>query len=239
MFKYIKWELINEAKSKAIILGIIAAIYLFVGVLPLESSDNILISFIYLAFIVILIGTSMFSFLYGAKRTMDSFKNRTFLLESMIPLSPMQILLAKYILAILFDVIFSILFVLGLSVIFAKDNVNLVVELIQGLMNADFDVKKMLFEMLFAMLSSTIAFTALTSSIFIGIKSFFPNGKGLKLISYISAMFILQTVIKTFSKIVYYDDPKIFVYCIIMLILSVSCYFISVWFIRNKLEVYN
>ena len=57
MFKYIKWELINEAKSKAIILGIIAAIYLFVGVLPLESSDNILISFIYLAFIVILIGT--------------------------------------------------------------------------------------------------------------------------------------------------------------------------------------
>ena len=104
MSKYIKWELINEFKNKAILFGIIAVVYFLVLVVP--YSDNVFSSFLYLAFFIIMSLTTILSFTYGANRTMNSYKNQTFLLESMIPLSPKKILLAKYILAIFFDFIF-------------------------------------------------------------------------------------------------------------------------------------
>ena len=44
MSKYIKWELINEFKNKAILFGIIAVVYFLVLVVP--YSDNVFFFFL-------------------------------------------------------------------------------------------------------------------------------------------------------------------------------------------------
>ena len=137
------------------------------------------------------------------------------------------------------NIVFSIIFVLGISVIFAKADINIISTIVEYLMHADFDAKKMLFELFLMMISSTIAFTALTSTIFIGIKSFFPNGQGLKIISYISSVFLLQTITQNITNVASYDNGLVLLYSGVMVLLSVICYFGSVWFIQNKLEVYN
>lgn len=237
MFKYIKWELINEMKSKAILFGLIAVIYLLVLILP--SSDSVIMTCIYMIFTIILLLTLLMAFIYGAKRTMDSYKNQTFLLESMIPLSPSKILLAKYILAIVFDFLFCLIFVLGFAVIFSKANINLLEEIVQYYFKADFDTKTVIARMFLLTISSTIAYTSLTSFIFIGLKSFFQNGKALKIISYVVSYIIFSLIstslTKSYDLIANYD----LIFSLIMIIITIICYGGSVLLIENKLEVYN
>ncbi len=236
MFKYIKWELINELKSKKLLLGVIAVTYLLVYLLP--ASDNAIMDFIYLLFSIILIGTGVMAFFYGAKRTMDSYKNQTFLLESMIPLSPSKILLAKYILAIFFNFVFCIIFVLGLSVIVAKADVNLIDLFIQGFLQLDADGKTFILRAFIQMISYTIAYTSIISLIYIGLKSFFPNGKGLRSISYIVALFLLSLLQNALAENLPAANYDI-ITSLIMLVITILGYGASVWFIQNKLEVYN
>ena len=236
MFKYIKWELINELKNKKLLLGVIAITYLLVYLLP--ASDNVIIDFLYLLFSIILFMTGIFAFFYGAKRTMDSFKNQTFLLESMIPLSPSKILLAKYLLAILFNFVFCAIFVLGLSVIFAKSDINLINLFIQGFLQLDADSKTFIFRAFIQMISYTIAYTSIISCLYIGLKSFFPNGKGLRGIAFVVGLFLLsllQNILVDHLPVASFDIMT----SIIMLIITIICYFGSVWFIENKLEVYS
>lgn len=237
MFKYIKWELIDEMKSKRLLLAVIAVVYFLVYLIP-NNSDNVIVGFIYLLFSIILLVTSLMAFFYGAKRTIDSFKNQTFLLESMIPLSPSKILLAKYILAIFFDLIFCIIFVLGLSVILAKADVNLIEFFIKGFLQLNYDGKTFILRAFVQMISYTIAFTSIISCIYIGIKSFFPNGKGLRTIAYIAGIFLLsliQNILADHIPMANYD----IITSIIMLVITVLGYGASVWFIENKLEVYS
>lgn len=237
MFKYIKWELINEMKSKALLFGLIAVIYLLVLILP--SSDSVIMTCIYMIFTIILLLTLLMAFIYGAKRTMDSYKNQTFLLESMIPLSPSKILLAKYILAIVFDFLFCLIFVLGFAVVFSKANINLLEAIVQYYFNADFDTKTVIARMFLLTISSTIAYTSLTSFIFIGLKSFFQNGKALKIISYVVSYIIFglisTSLTKSYDSIANYD----LIFSLIMIIITIICYGGSVLLIENKLEVYN
>lgn len=238
MFKYIKWELINEIKSKKVLFGIVALVYLLVLILP-NSSDNLLVNSIVLAFIIIFFATLALTFVYGANRTMNSYKNQTFLLESMLPLSPSKILLAKYILAILFDFVFCIIFILGLAVLLSKENINLIETLLQYFLQSDASTKTIIFRIFFLIITTTIAFTSLLTLLYIGIKSFFPNGKGLKIVSYIAGFFVLDIISSTLFRVVNSSANGDLIYSIVMLILAVICYVGSVWFIENKLEVYN
>lgn len=238
MFKYIKWELINEIKSKKVLFGIVALVYLLVLILP-NSSDNLLVNSIVLAFIIIFFATLALTFVYGTNRTMNSYKNQTFLLESMLPLSPSKILLAKYILAILFDFVFCIIFILGLAVLLSKENINLIETLLQYFLQSDASTKTIIFRIFFLIITTTIAFTSLLTLLYIGIKSFFPNGKGLKIISYIAGFFALDIISSALFRAVNSSANGDLIYSIVMLILAVICYVGSVWFIENKLEVYN
>lgn len=240
MFKYIKWELINEFKSKLVMFGVIAIVYLLIFIIPNSSLDaNVITSFITLSFSIILFITFALTFIYGAKRTMDSYKNQTFLLESMIPLSPSKLLLAKYILAILFDFIFCLIFILGFAVILAKDNINLFQNLIQYFFNTNVSMRTIILRAFLLTITSTIAFTSFISLLFIGIKSFFPNGKGIKAISYIVGLFLLSTISDILRSSFNTSSNFDLIYSLTMIILTILCYRGSVWFIENKLEVYN
>lgn len=236
MFKYIKWELINELKSKKLVLGVIAITYLLVYLLP--TVDNVIMNFIYLLFSIILGGTGIMAFFYGAQRTINTFKNKTFLLESMIPLPSSKILFAKYILAIFFNLVFCIIFILGLSVIFAKANTNLIELFINGFLQLDADGKTFILRAFIQMISYTIAYTSIISLLYIGLKSFFPNGKGLRSISYIVGIFLLSLVQNALSNNIISANYDI-ITSLIMLVISLACYGASVWFIENKLEVYS
>lgn len=236
MFKYMKWEFLEDIKNKKILFGMVGVIYLLTFLLP--DSDTFLTGLIYLAFIFILMGSCFLSFMYGAKRTMDTYTKKTFLLESMIPLSPSKILLAKYILAILFDIIFSIVFWIGLVVILSKANVNLLEDFIEVLTHSSFDAKKAILRFCFLAICTAIAFTSFTSFVFVGLKSFFKKARGLKIISYIISYFVLSITSNIILKSITSTSIDIF-YSFIMLVITALCFWGSVWFVENKLEIYN
>ncbi len=233
MFNYIKWELVNETKNKKIVLFTIVAIYLAVALLP--YNDNIITDFIYLAFSLIIMGSLVLGFLYGAKRTIDSYKNQTFLLESMISLSPGKILFAKYILAIIFNFVCSLIFIFGIFIAFNKSNIN--VDLIfKFFMNIDLKDKLELLKLFTSIFASTITFTAVVTFVYIAIRSFLPNIKIIKFLVYMASLFVLEILYQIIYDIC---NNSFMVYSILMLVVSFICYIGTVWFIENKLEVYK
>ena len=232
MFKYIKWELINELKNKKIILATIAIIYFCVAFIP--SFDNLLMNFIVLSFTIILIGTFFLAFFYGTSRTVNSYKSQTFLLESMISLPPSKILLAKYIIAIILNLAVSIIFVTGLSIVFSKEEI--ILGLLKMFIDTDFETKTIIFRTFIFILSATTAFTSLAILTFITLKSLSPNSKGLRFVSLFISLFILTMIS---SSIADNQITNNLVYSIVMIIVSIICYLCSVWFIEHKLEIYN
>lgn len=236
MFNYIKWELKNEIKTKILAIAIIAFIFIFVFLFP--ASDNILNTFCYIAFTFIMIITLIMTYLYGVKKTMDSYSNQTFLLESMIPLSPKKILAAKYLLAIIYDIIFYIIFILGLAIILDKADINFFNEIINFIFDTDFDAKKVFIRICILLLSSTIAFTALINLVFIAIKSLIPKMKITKLIALFIGSFIMFSICELYGDITS-GQLSDYVFSLVMIILSTICFFATSWFTENKLEIYN
>ena len=240
MFKYIKWELLDEFRKKKLLLGCVAIIYILVLILSREST---LIRYLILPMIIILLGSLSLAFSSGAKKTMDSYQNKTFLLESMIPLSPNKILLAKYILAIILNIIYSIVFIIGLAIILKKADINLIKEILDALYSLDFDEWLILIRFFVLLISASIAATSLTTLVFLALKSVFPNGKGLKTISYIVTVVLVTFISGTFladlfrsmAQSEYYD----IYFSILLLGAATAGYFGSLYFVKNKLEIYN
>lgn len=240
MFKYIKWELIDEFRRKKLLAAFVAIVYLLVLITP---GDATLMRYLIIPITIILCGSLFLSFISGAKKVMDSYQNKTFLLESMIPLSPDKILLAKYILAIIFNLIYTIIFVLGLAVVLNKADINLIKEILDELWSLDFDEWLVLIRTFILLLSSSIASTSLITLVFLMLKSFFPNGKGLKIISFILSAVIFNIITTSFladfleniSKLEYAD----LVFSALLLVFAAIGYFCSLYFVKNKLEIYN
>ena len=239
MFKYMKWELREELKNKRIILLFIAIVYFLIYALP---SKNFLYNYICIPYGFILLGSLFLSFVYGTKRTLDSYKNQTFLLESMIPISPGKLLLAKYILAILANIFYVIIFIIGMCIMLAKVDISTIKEIIELLFSLKIDEIAILMRIFIVLLSTTIACTSIITLIYLMLKSFFPNARGLRIISFIIGGIVLDIISNVlFSKAEYLDkiNYEDIVYSLIFIAISVICYFISVWFVKEKLEVYN
>lgn len=240
MFKYIKWELLDEFRKKKLILAFIAIIYLLVLITP---TDATIIKYLIIPMTFILLGSLLLSFISGAKKVMDSYQDKTFLLESMIPLSPNKILLAKYIIAVIFNLIYTVIFVIGLAVILKKADIHLIKEILEELYSLDFDEWIVLIRTFILLLSSSISSTSLITLVFLALKSIFPNGKGLKIISFIVSGIIANIITSSFLseffaniKDMAYSD---IIYSLILLALAAVGYFASLWFVKNKLEIYN
>jgi len=110
MFKYIKWEL-KDFYKKYYKVGIgILILYALMALIPINFyQESVFSSLILIPFILTITVLMLGTFVYGTKRVIDTFKKPTFLLESMISYSPKKILLAKYLLAFIINVIFSVL----------------------------------------------------------------------------------------------------------------------------------
>ena len=241
MSKYIKWELKEEIRTKFIPLIVIAIVYLLTIVVPDNSSLSGIVS---IPFTLILISSLVLSYVYGAYRTMKSYEKPTFLLESMIPLSPSKILLVKYLLGIIFNILFTILFIIGFAIVLYKiGEMEMIKEILKLFFNLDINGKTVIIRLLFMMLSSTISFTTFTTLVYLIIKSLFPNSKRVLLVSFITGGILYSVILSSGLKELFKNLQELgqadILYSVVLLGVSVVCYFISVWFIKNKLEVYN
>ena len=241
MFKYIKWELKDELKRKSVLGIVVVILYLLIYILPSESET---VGLLAIPYIIVLLGSILMAYLYGAYRTMKSYQRDTFMLESMIPFNPGTLLLAKYILAIIFNIIFSLVYVLGVAVVLFKEgNLDVVKGMLDFFFQMDFDEMQALLRMLLVLFTTTVAFTSFATLLFLAIKSFFPNLNGATLISITLGLFLFSRIIISYIKNIASNMDSFgegdILYCIFFLAITAICYFISVIFIRDKLEVYN
>lgn len=240
MSKYIKWELIDFFKKKKIVFIFVAALYFLLFIVP---TDSTFMNYLTIPTIIVLYASCVLGFFAGAKKCMDSYQDKTFLLESMIPLSPNKILLAKYLLAIILNLIYLIVFIFGLGIILHKADISLISIILDIFKNIDVDGVELLLRLFLSMVASSVSFTAVTTLMFIALKSFFPAGKGLKAIAVVCGGFLINIIIVTFIKALFQNMNDIDYFDIISSLIflgtSVIYYFISVWFVKNKLEVYS
>ena len=118
MFNYIKWELKSIYRKYTKVLIAMAIIMGLMGVIPLE--ENVITEAISFAFVITMMILMLSTYVLGTKKVLDTFRKPTFLLESMISIPTSKLLLAKYILAIIINVICSVLVVVGICVILAR-----------------------------------------------------------------------------------------------------------------------
>lgn len=235
MIKYIKWELFNEFQNKKILLLIIGIVYMVIGIIPITSIKGAFLELFYMAFIIILFISLFFSFIYGAKRTISSYKNKTFLLESMISSSPNKILLTKYFLAIFFNILWFLLFLSGVLLLLFKFDINAIKTLIVIVFGEDFSDIYEFIRTTFLIFISTITFTSLSTFVFVSIKSYFPNFNIGSTLTFIISYFIGSIILQICMPIM----NDYWVSIILNIIFSMLCYFGTVYFVKNKFEVYN
>ena len=240
MFKYIKWELLEELRKKRVIFGSIVVVYLLTLLLPFESH---LIDYLAIPLVIILYGSLMLSYLAGTIKVMKSYEEQTFLLESMIPLSPNKILLAKYLIAIIMNIFYCLIFVIGVAIIGAKADLNVIKFLIELYKQLESIKSGIVLRIFLLLIASTTLSTSFITLVFLALKSTFPNGRGLKAISFIGGGTILEFIINEillnpFKELLRSNTGDIFI-SLILLGLSALCYFASLYFVKEKLEIYN
>jgi ABC-type transport system involved in multi-copper enzyme maturation permease subunit len=239
MFNYIKWELKDTFKSRYKWLILAAVIYLLTVIIPLEDKDNNYFQDLILLGFFITISVALFgTFFKGTKTVIDSFDKKTFLLESMIPLPPKKILLAKYILAIILNTIYFIIFYLGILVIvFKSSGFQGIIKSLDNLIK-NFEIITFI-EGSFNLFLLSITFMSLAILCFVIAKVLNPNSKSSKFIGIIIAVISLYTIIFVLSLIWSSSNCNIYVSDLLYLTISVCSYFFTSYLIEKKLEIYT
>lgn len=229
MFNYIKWELKSIYRKYTKVLIAMAIIMGLMGVIPLE--DNAITEAISFAFVITMMFLTLSTYVLGTKKVLDTFRKPTFLLESMISIPTSKLLLAKYILAIIINVICSILLVVGICVILAR--AESLIEILEFLnIKIDFEV----IEVLITLLISSTFFTSTVTLCFVWLKSMFPKLKGSLFFGALVWYFTVSFFMGILSSL---DVDSIWVLNFIELLIIGLSYFGTVHLIENKLEIYN
>lgn len=244
MFKYIKWELFALGKKNLKWLCAILGLYLLVFILPL-SEDSTIENLIYIPFMLVIGLSFAGAFLFGTKKVIDTFRKKTFLLESMISFSPYQILLAKYILAIIINIVCVLIGTLGIIVIMGKfGSVELIAEFFEGLFSEVGFANITKFIITVGMTS--LSFTSLVTLCYVVAKCIIPNGKGSIVLGVIIWWFANYFVNQLFYGIIFenmdiniLETQAFLVYNLLWAALIAVYYLITVKLIQNKLEIYN
>lgn len=235
MAKYIKWELKDYFSKKFLLFIGIIAIFILSAIIPYKS-EFFIAGLIHFGFFLIVYVSLGFSFIIGTKRITDTFTKKTFLLESMIPLSVKKILLSKFIIGFLINIIYSIIGIAGLSIIFIKSGDINLFDMFNGLfkvLNTEYFIRFCI-----TYIISILAFMSTIVLCYIISKVIKPNGKGNKLIT-IVMWFIIFYSISYIAAIISVENYTDLVLDLIYTITTLSAYFISSWLIENKLEIYN
>lgn len=229
MFNYIKWELKSIYRKYTKVLIAMAIIMGLMGVIPLE--ENVITEAISFAFVITMMILMLSTYVLGTKKVLDTFRKPTFLLESMISIPTSKLLLAKYILAIIINVICSILFVVGICVILAR--AESLIEILEFLnIKIDFEV----IEVLITLLISSTFFTSTVTLCFVWLKSMFPKLKGSLFFGALVWYFTVSFFMGILSEL---NIESIWVFNFIELLIIGLSYFGTVHLIENKLEIYN
>lgn len=229
MFNYIKWELKSIYRKYTKVLIAMAIIMGLMGVIPLE--DNAITEAISFAFVITMMILMLSTYVLGTKKVLDTFRKPTFLLESMISIPTSKLLLAKYILAIIINVICSILLVVGICVILAR--AASLIEILEFLnIKIDFEV----IEVLITLLISSTFFTSTVTLCFVWLKSMFPKLKGSLFFGALVWYFTVSFFMGILSEL---NIESIWVLNFIELLIIGLSYFGTVHLIENKLEIYN
>ena len=229
MFNYIKWELKSIYRKYTKVLIAMAIIMGLMGVIPLE--ENVITEAISFAFVITMMILMLSTYVLGTKKVLDTFRKPTFLLESMISIPPSKLLLAKYILAIIINVICSVLVVVGICVILAR--LASLIEILEFLnIKIDFEV----IEVLITLLISSTFFTSTVTLCFVWLKSMFPKLKGSLFFGALVWYFTVSFFMGILSEL---NIESIWVFNFIELLIIGLSYFGTVHLIENKLEIYN
>lgn len=237
MFNYLKWELRNYFYKKYLWFGIIGLVFLLTAIIPLRS-DDFFSGLIHIAFIMIIYIALFGSFFVGAKKIVDTFSKKTFLLESMIPQSVKKILLSKFILGIVLNLLYSLITIIGFSIVIVKgigfeNFMKGISEIFENITLWSF------LRFSFTYILSTITFMSLVMFGFVLAKVIKPNGKGSKVLGAIIWLLIVYTIGWILASInIDIDNVELF-FDIVCIVISAIMYFATAWLIENKLEIYN
>ena len=238
MVNYIKWELKDYLNKKTPWFITYVIVFLLFSLIPVESS-NIITNLIVLAFGALLVISSFGSFIFGTKKIIDTYRNKTFLLESMIPFPVKKLQIAKYFIGIIINIIFSLISLIGIAIILCKaGNFEAVIEFFHYFFSEITFSTFIRFSILYIL--STITFMSFIILGYILTKVMNPNGGKINtfittvicfLLLYFFGYLIDSLEFDTLNIEIYYD--------LIYLITTTILYFITTWLIENKLEIYK
>lgn len=229
MFKYIKWELKSLMKKYTNILIVVIAIIWLMLIIPFDL-DNLLSRLVFIAFIITECCLLFATFIFGTKKVVDTFRKPTFMLESMISLPPYKILLAKYLLALILNIVCGILSVLAMSVITYKFAGAIAV---LELFNIDINFDTL--ETLVTLIISSTLFTSTVTMCYVLAKSLFPKKKGTIVLGIIIWYIGFSILIELFDSI----SGSIWLFNLLELAIISISYLGTLKLIENKLEIYN
>ena len=237
MDKFIKWELKNFFQNKKNWFLVFGIIYILFLIIPLDK-NSFLSGLITWCFSITMIISVLGSFLFGAKTIVDSYKEKTFLLESMIPMPVNKTLLSKYIIGIIINLVFSLVAILGFVTIVIKGGeIKLLFELFESFIKEIDFLTVLRLSILYIL--STVFFLSFVVLGFITLKVIKPNSGGSKILGIFAWFVILYTygfIMGSISEIAFESD---YITDILCLVLSVISFYTTSWLIENKLEIYN
>jgi len=235
MSNYIKWELKDYFSKKLFFFIGIVAIFILSAIIP-YNTNFFLGGLIHFCFFMIVFVSLGFSFIIGTKRITDTFTKKTFLLESMIPLSVKKILLSKFLIGFLINFIYSLIGIIGLLIILVKGGDINILDIFDGLFKV-FNTETFI-RFCIAYIISILAFIATVMLCYIIGKVIKPNGKGNKIIAVVIWFFIFYTISYISAMIGTNTEPDL-ILDLIYALTTIASFYISAWLIENKLEIYN
>ena len=239
MLKYIKWELIDYLKKNYRIYIILAIVYLLTIIILYNKTiafPFLLKAIIIIAFIILVILNIFSCYLKGAEHTINTFKNKTFLLESMLPLSPLKLTIAKYIISMIINLSFIPILALVIYYVVGSQTVYDIFRIIKQLWAIKFP-QYSFNDLLIFLSSSSLLFTSLITLSYVSLKSLYPKKDNHRIASYIIT-YLLFSLCTNFIKNIIGNSSLLVYSCLILLITVLSLY-LTVYLITNKLEVYH
>ena len=234
MLNYLKWELKNYFTSKSRWFIVIGIVYLLMLILPMTSSTGLISGLVALAYMIIMSISFIGAYFAGTRHAVNTFSKKTFLLESMIPVSAKKILLSKYILGIIINFIYIILIALGVMIVLIKG-----IGIEDTLAAYKFIFENLSFQTVFTLICTSVLFLSVVVLSYVSVKAFNPSGRHEKITGFVVAVIAVYFVNYILIRIIGSTTTNIYIIDMIYLITSAISFFITAYLIENKLEIYN
>ena len=231
MLNYLKWELKDYFNNKYKWFMIIGVVFLLMLVVPIKN-PNAISGLIVLAYSIIMLIAMFGAYFAGTKHAVDTFSKKTFLLESMIPVSAKKILLAKYILGVFINLVYIIIIALGVGIILIKGvGLEDTFEFYKAI------IEKLNFKTVLTIFTSSVFFLSIVVLGFVGAKAVNPGGKHDKITGFVFAFLLLYFTTYIIAEVMG-TNSNIYITNLIYLGISTIVYFITAHLVENKLEIY-